>query len=258
MDRDCADMQAKLAALADGTLAPSERDEVLREVGQRPGLAGELQSQRDALGMLATIESVTAPESLHRSVESLLRAAPRRRRSRRLRLQLSAAGALAASAVAALAIALTSSGPGRPTVLRAAEAALGRSTLPAPAPNPRSRDELRRSVDSIAYPYWQDRLGWRATGARTDTVGGRQVTTVFYAPDRGAGAATGRVGYAIVAGDALPMPAGGKTIDAHGIRFRTLRSENATVLTWRRAGHTCILVARGVSTATLVRLASWQ
>jgi hypothetical protein len=262
MDRDCADMQAKLAALADGTLAPSERDEVLRQVGRQPELAGALQAQRDALSVLARVEGVRAPESLHRSVESIVRSAaapapaPRRRRSRRLRLQVAAAGALAAAALAITLAGTTSPGP--PTVLRAAQAALRPSTLPAPAPSPTRRGKLRRSVDGIAYPYWQDGLGWRATGARTDSLDGRLVSTVFYAPERGTGSASRRIGYAIVAGDALAMPAGGMTIESHGIRFRALHAGNATILTWRRAGHTCILVARGgVSTATLVRLASW-
>ncbi len=276
MDRDGADMQAKLAALADGTLAPGEREQALRQVDRQPELADELRTQRDALSVLASVESVRAPESLHRSVESLMRSTPapasRGRRSRRLRLQVGVAGALAAAAAAAaLAIALTSSdpgpgsgpgpssGPGGPTVLRAAEAALGPSTLPAPAPSRTRRGELARSMDSVAYPYWQDSLGWRASGARTDSVDGRQVSTVFYVPDGGAGPASRRIGYAIVAGDALAMPAGGRMIESHGIRFRALHAGDATVLTWRRAGHTCILVARGgVSTATLVRLASWE
>jgi hypothetical protein len=109
-----------------------------------------------------------------------------------------------------------------------------------------------RSVDGIHFPYWEHALGWRASGARVDEVAGHQSTTVFYTS-----AGNARVGYTILAGRALPVPAG-QTLDRGGIVFHVLGNHGTTVLTWRRAGHTCILAARGVPPGTLARLASWQ
>jgi hypothetical protein len=91
-----------------------------------------------------------------------------------------------------------------------------------------------------------------------DHLGARSVTTVFYAARDGAHASSGRIGYAIVAGSALPLPRGGTEVTDRGIAFHLLHTRGATVLTWRRAGHTCILAARGVSNVTLVHLAAWE
>ncbi len=44
----------------------------------------------------------------------------------------------------------------------------------------------------------------------------------------------------------------------HGVSFHVLSHANPTIVTWREAGHTCILTARGVSAGTLMRLATWQ
>src|SRR5579872_7515156 len=61
------------------------------------------------------------------------------------------------------------------------------------------------------------RVGWRAVGARTDTVGGRVVTTVLYADRRGR-----RIGYSIVAGSALAIPAGNAMVVRRGRGFHVL------------------------------------
>lgn len=258
MKRDSSQMQARLAALADGTLAPGEREQLLEQIGQRPELAGELERQRQALSVLATLQSTRAPDTLRRTVESLAASAPPAKRRDPLRLRLAAAGALAALAAAGLAIVLTTSNQSQPTLMQAADVALRAATLPAPPESPTRHDELARSVEGIPYPYWQDSLGWQATGARTDRIAGRTVNTVFYAPQARAGSASKRIGYAIVTGDTLALPASGRVIHERGIRLELLRSDGATVLTWRRAGHTCILVGRGVSGAQLARLATWQ
>jgi hypothetical protein len=214
------------------------------------------------VAILSSLESVQAPASLHGAVASMVADASsspaRRRGGNPLRLRLAAAGALAAAALAALALALTANGPRGPRVLQAADAALRPATLPAPAQSANRQGQLTRSVEGIAYPYWQDSLGWRATGARTDRLGGRTITTVFYAPVHGAKAYGQRIGYAIVAGSALPDPGAGSTVNVKGVRFDVLSSDGATVVTWRRAGHTCILVGRGVDSARLMKLATWE
>lgn len=260
MDHERPDIQAQLAALADGTLAPGDRERLLEQIDHSSELREEAVRQRHAVTLMDTLGSVKAPAELHDSVAALSTRATRRRRPRRraLRLQLAGAGALAAIAFAALVIALTTGSSGGPTLLQAADVALRPATLPAPAQSARRPGRLARSVDGIAYPYWQDSLGWGAAGARVDRLGSRTITTVFYKPQSARPAVSGRIGYAIVAGRALPIPGGGSQVDEKGIAFHVLTSRGTTIVTWRRAGHTCILVARDVSGATLIHLASWQ
>jgi hypothetical protein len=147
----------------------------------------------------------------------------------------------------------TGGGTSAPTVLQASSAGLRAATGAAPAESPHDPRLLAVSAAGIAYPYWGRKLGWNAVGARTDTVGGRTVTTVFYADSRAR-----RIGYSIVAGPALAIPVGASTTRRHGVSFDVLSRANPTVLTWREAGHTCILTARGVDAGTLMRLAAWQ
>jgi hypothetical protein len=203
------------------------------------------------------LRAVSAPPELHAAVRSLLSDAPApapRRRSAAWRL--APVGALVAAGAIIAALLVGSSGTSTPTVQEAAVLALRPATLPSPSESRQRRGVLVRSVDGIAFPYWKHELGWRTSGARTDQIAGRRATTVFYTPEASAGGSA-RVGYTILAGDALPMP-NAQTITRHGIQFRVLADHGATVLTWRRAGHTCILAARGVPATTLAHLASWE
>jgi hypothetical protein len=246
--------------------------------------------QRSALAHMRSLETVRAPDSLHRSIERMASdaaaLAPRRRMlrlpsgpalrppagralgppggralrppagralgppgGRALRPRLAGAGALAAAAVAVVAILLGSGGQPAPTVLDASRVALAPATLASPAEDPRDRSHLEASVEGLPYPYWGDWRGWPAAGARRDRLGGRSITTVFYAAHGGA-----RIGYAIVAGRPLPEPSAGTALNRGGVRFRVLDAAGATIVTWREAGHTCILAARGVDASTMVRL----
>lgn len=245
-----------MAALADGTIAVEQRQRLLAEVSESANLTATLDRQRKAVAMTGVLEELRAPPALQRSIQSLVAEAsdPKRARSRR-RLLPSLVASGAAGLAAALAILIAGHSPTNPTVLRAAQLAQQPAALPAPAESVSDRQALDVSVEGIAYPYWQGTLGWQAAGARTDTLAGRTVTTVFYErPDASYGR---RVGYAIVSGRALPLPHGATVVQS-GITFKVLRDHGATVVTWRRAGHTCVLVARGVATDTLVRLASWE
>lgn len=218
------------------------------------------------LAQLRALESVRAPESLHRAIEQMVGDAvtrPLRRRfalprtesssgmrgARSLWPRLASAGALIAAAVAVLAIVLGSGGQPAPTVLEAARVALAPATLPSPAENPRDRSKLDASVEGLAYPYWGGRRGWPATGARRDRLDGRAVATVFYTTPRGA-----RIGYAIVAGRPLAEPSAGSVLVRGGVHFRVLSANGATVVTWREAGHTCVIAGRGVPARAMVRL----
>jgi hypothetical protein len=168
--------------------------------------------------------------------------------------RLAAAVAFAAAVAVVLVLVLTSGGTtSAPTVLQAASSGLRATTGTAPTESPHNPHLLAVSAAGIDYPYWGGKLGWGAAGARTDTVGGRTVTTVFYTDSRAR-----RIGYSIVSGAALAIPAGSASVQRHGVSFHVLGHANPTIVTWREAGHTCILTARDVSAGTLMRLATWQ
>jgi hypothetical protein len=135
---------------------------------------------------------------------------------------------------------------------RASALTLLPATAAAPPESRRHRAELAASVDGVSFPYWGRRFGWRATGSRTDVVGGRTIRTVFCSDGRGRG-----VGYAIVAGVPAPLWAGGSVTLLGGTPFRLLTENGTPVVSWLRDGHLCIVSARDVDSATLVRLASW-
>jgi hypothetical protein len=211
---------------------------------------------------------VQAPDSLHREVESLI--AARSQLARRGRVtgssgggvrslgrprRLAAAGALAAVAAVAVAIA-TSSGGGTSSALSLREASaltLRPATASAPVEDMGNRAQLRVAVDGVSFPYWGERFGWRSTGARTDRVGGRAVTTVFYTDNSGR-----RIGYAIVAGTPAPPSSGGVVAWREKTPYRLLTENGTAVVTWLRNGHLCVVSGRGVGSATLLRLASWS
>lgn len=214
--------------------------------------------------------NVRAPAELHLRVQELIdERAPRserrgeslrrdRRPARRLggafampRLRWQFGGALAVLA-AGLALLLGLPGGGStPFSLRQASAlTLGPARLAAPMENPGHPDQLARNVDGVAFPYWEDSIGWRSTGARVDRLDGRSVTTVFYTDRHGQ-----RIGYAIIAGTA-PRVGGGKLRWRGGVAYRLTSEDGAQVVAWDRNGHLCVIAGRGISSSTLLRLAS--
>ena len=281
MSREPEDIHAMLAALADGTLPEERRESLLARVGESPELARELEDQRRAVALVRSLDRVEAPTLLRRSIELASTgdlataagegrpggvdggaAAPsgrardrnaRRSLSPRRRPRLAAALAVAAAVAVVLVLVIPGATTTAPTVLQASSSALRTATRAAPAESPHNPHLLAASAAGIYYPYWDGKLGWRAVGARTDTVGGRTVTTVFYTDSRAR-----RIGYSIVSGAALAIPSGDASVQRHGVSFHVLSHTDPTIVTWREAGHTCILTARGVSAATLMRLATWQ
>ena len=202
---------------------------------------------------------VRAPQALHRRVQEMVASpAPRRRgwgglMHGRLRPTL-AAMAVAAAVGAALAL-LSGGSPhpaSAPTVSAASRLTLSAATLGAPHESRAHATQLNVAVDGVAFPYWDERFGWRASGTRTDTIGGRSVTTVFYSAPSGR-----RIGYAIVGGTPAPTVSGGTVVWHGGVAYRLRQVGDVPVLTWQRDGRLCVLSGRGVSGATLVRLASW-
>jgi hypothetical protein len=204
----------------------------------------------DAPEALRALDVVVAPDSLRLAVAETVAGAERARPRARLRLggALAVSGAVAAVLLVVLAIGGGDSGPAPPGVRAVAPLALRAATAPAPAA--RSGGELLRAqAGPIAFPTWT-RVGWHAVGARTDTVGGHDVQTVFYAD-----AAGRRIGYAIA--DAPLSVSGGQLVTRRGARLRVLDRGATSIVTWRRDGRTCILAGHGVPVGRLLTLASY-
>jgi len=204
---------------------------------------------------LRVLDDVVAPDRLRLALADRVadaRRAPARERRLpgRLRGVLAAAGAVAAVLVVLglFANRILDDGSPPPSVRAVAPLALRAATAPAPAARPGGELLAARS-GPIAFPAWT-RVGWRAVGARRDTVGGHDVRTVFYLD-----AAGQRIGYAIADGR-LPV-AGGQLVTRRGAQLRVLARGATSVVTWRRDGRTCILAGRGVPVERLLTLASY-
>jgi hypothetical protein len=162
-------------------------------------------------------------------------------------------GAVAAAAVAgALVAGLTGGGSSGLTVREASALTLREATAAAPPHSKGDRPTLAVTVNGVPFPYWEDRFGWRAMGMRNDRVAGREVTTVFYGNRRGQ-----TIGYSIASGSKPPRIGEGMPVWRGGVRYWLLSVNDMPVVTWLRDGHLCVVSGRGVSGATLLRLASW-
>ncbi len=244
---------ADLTRLADGSLPDAQAADLRARVSSSPELRARLREQQHAVALTQATAQIVAPASVHAAVREQIAARSPRARSRSPRLVWRprvvapfAAGALAA---AVLVIVLLSGGSRSPTVAGTARLALATPTRSAPSVDPSDADLLSLRVDSIAFPAYESRSNWRATGARTDLVDARRVQTVFY------DFAGHRVGYSIVPGAALRVPAGDQNT-INGVRYVTSSSGSAELVTWRRDGHTCVIAGRRVSAHTLLRLAT--
>ncbi len=210
--------------------------------------------QHEQVRALIRAVNVSAPAGLRRRVQAMV--APRERSNAELirsRLRPTLAAMVVAAALGAT-IALVSGGSAEsPSVSQASALTLHAATLPAPRQSSANRSELDAAVNGVAFPYWGDRLGWHASGARADTIGGRTIRTVFYQSASGA-----RIGYAIVAGTPAPHVGGGTVVWHDGVAYRLLNLHGAPVVAWQRDGRLCVLSGRGVSAASLLRLASWD
>jgi hypothetical protein len=225
---------------------------------------------------------VRAPEELHEQVQALARrrrklpwgrrvrggeadapeerrtngflAGPRAATGRAAPLLSWRLGAAVAAAAIAGALVAGLSGAGSPglSVRQASALTLREPTGAAPSQSKRDRDTLAVAVNGVAFPYWEDRFGWRAVGTRSDRVAGREVTTVFYSDGSGA-----RIGYAIASGAKPPRIHEGMVATRRGTHYWLLNVNGMPVVTWLRGGHLCVVSGRGVDRATLLHLASW-
>jgi len=238
---------AELAALADGTLPPGRRAEVEARVAASPELRQLFERQRRAVLASQGLAAEEVPASLRAAVEarrSGLGVKPGRARRLVPRAALAGAAAGAAAVVAAIVL---GGGPGAPTVADAASLAMQAPTAPAPAPA--GETTLAVAVEGVAFPNLA-RYGWHPLGMRRGRIDGRDGTVVFY------GRNGRRLGYVIVAGAGLARPSGGQATSIGRVQYQTLRVSGRLAVTWRRDGHTCVLIGQATR-AELLRLASW-
>jgi anti-sigma factor RsiW len=244
--------EEELAALADGSLSPERRAAVEELLEGSPELVARLEEQERAVAVIrSAADTVEAPAALRAQIEAQRRPRPTTTHARR---RYAWAGGLAVAAVAAVALALVltlpENVPGGPSVAEGAVVA----TRPATAPPPQASSStlLARNVEGVPFPNWAKKYGWKATGIRVDTLGGRRLTTVFY--EKGAR----RIGYTIVAGSALKAPPGALRVRREGTELRLLAVDGRRVVTWQRRGRTCILSGVGMDAPTLTKLAAWN
>jgi hypothetical protein len=213
----------------------------------------EAELERVAATIRKASSEVRAPAELRQRVEDLRGGptAPAKPRPWWTRFP-AVATATAAVAAAVLAIVILPGG-GEPSVTEAAALAEQPAAGPAPAAEPGQPTLLAASFEGLSYPEWEREFGWRAVGERTDELDGRDTHTVFYENADGA-----RIGYTIVAGDALPDPPGAKRSVVDGVELAAFQADGANGVTWLRGGHSCVLAGEGVERSTLLELAAWK
>jgi hypothetical protein len=125
------------------------------------------------------------------------------------------------------------------------------ATQPATQPTPASEGALLdRSFEGVAFPDWTRDFGWMADGARTDTVDGRETSTVFYTHHGH------RIAYTVVGGE--PLEPTGETLQRDGVEIHRFTDGDRTVVTFERGGRTCVIAGHVMDPDTLVKLAAWQ
>jgi hypothetical protein len=207
-------------------------------------MSGETRHEELGAAIRQAAETIHAPATL-RATLAEQQERRGRRTSRVTRMRLAAAGAIAA----ALAVVVVLTTGATPRVQDVAAAALQAPERPGPA----EVDDrfIAAEIAGIRFPYWEDGWGWKAVGARTDTVAGRRALTVIYAR-KGRG-----VHYTVVEGEPLKVPASAKRIRVDGWRAAILRQGDADVVVWERNGHTCILASTMVSGERMARFIPW-
>jgi hypothetical protein len=247
------DIDPQIAGLADGSLTGAERDELAARVEASPALRTQLREQERAVALMRATDQIVAPASLRATINELTASAPAARFRHipfprwRPRLFVPLATGLA---VAIVAVVIAVQGTSAPTVTQTAHLALSAATAPAPAEEAVDHDLLSAHVGSVRFPSYADTVGWRATGARRDSLNGRTVTTVFYNTPSGI-----RAGYSVVSGSPLADP-DGQSVTTHGIRYTFARVGSARLITWRLGGHTCVIAGHSLSNRTLLALAA--
>ena len=241
---------AELAALADGSLPDKRRAGAQARVDASPEVAALVADQRRALEAVRSA-APSAPERLRLRVER-----ERRRRApvARRRGAALAAGRTAAAALASLIVVLVLPGgsPGAPSIVQAAALATRPPVQHAPAQYDHQPALLNIENAGIRFPDWKASFSWRAVGSRSDDFHGRRAVTVHYRwKDR-------QLAYTILSGSALSVPGAFARVVRNGVEIKSLVLGGRRIVTWRRAGHTCVITAQRVPLESLRELAAWK
>jgi ferric-dicitrate binding protein FerR (iron transport regulator) len=237
---------AELAALADGSLPERRRAAAQALVDGSPELRELLDEQRRAIARVQAFDA-PAPAGLRSQLRD-----SRRGSGRRAPFRPAVAIGAAVAVVAIAAVVLRGAGSADPTVIAAAGLAQRGPSAAAPPPERGRPRLLAADVAGVSFPNYTARFGWRAVGARADSLEGRATRTVFYA--RGAR----RIAYTIVSGRALAPPGGAQRVVREGTELRFVARAGTTLVTWERGGHTCVLSGSGVPARELLDLAGWK
>jgi hypothetical protein len=212
-------------------------------------------AERGRLLIAAAVAETMAPLALRERIEADSRSEARsgaRSRSRGVLGWLLPAGGLAAAAAVVLVLVLGNANA--PSVLATASLATAGPVLPAPAEDNTNRAVLKASMEGVPFPYWGDSFQWKAVGARDDTIEDRRARTVFYDNAKGL-----RAAYTILGGDKIDAPSGSRKQTRRGIQLWITQDKGRRIVTWTRAGHTCVLSAPlAVPEQKLLELASWK
>jgi anti-sigma factor RsiW len=236
---------AELCAFADGTLPAERRAAVEARVAADPQLQELVDRQRRSVAATRALADEPVPWSLQAAVEK--QRGTRRTRSSWLAPRLGLAGAAAAAVVAIVAVSL-SGGPAAPSVADAAQ--LAARPPSEPAPSSAGATTLAANVEGVVFPDLRQAYGWRPVGARHGKLDGRKATVVYY--EKGGR----RIAYAIVSDGGLPRPSDARSTVIGGERYQALRLAGRPAVTWRRDGHTCVLIG-SAPRSELLRLASY-
>jgi hypothetical protein len=213
-------------------------------------------AERGRALIAAAVAETMAPLALRERIEADSRRAAKRGagarwRSRGMLGLLLPAGGLVAAAV--VAVVLTLGGSNAPSVLATASLATRGPVLPAPAEDMSNKAVLRASIQGVPFPYWGDSFQWKAVGARDDRIEDRSAKTVFYENPKGV-----RAAYTILGGDKIYAPSSARKQTRAGIELWLAQDQGRRIVTWTRAGHTCVLSAPlAVPEQKLLELASW-
>ncbi len=244
--------EAELTRLADGSLPQSRQAELRAQIRESPELTAALAEQQRAVAMLRAVDQ-PAPDALRSRIDGLTGAGAASRRERhrpRWRRAVILPGLTAVAALVAVLVVVIGAGSGAPTVPQAARLALASATIPAPGVDPAQPKNLKPAGAPIPFPSWGATTGWKPSGARSDTVDGRRITTIYYTSPHGR-----RIGYAITSGRPLSGAHGIEVVHRYGTRFELARESGARLITWVRSGHTCVIAGRFVTYRTLLALA---
>jgi anti-sigma factor RsiW len=235
-------VDADLVLFVDGRLGHDRASALEARAAADPALRHRIDLVRAGRDQLRAAAAATeAPFDLRRRIDALIAQPPRARPRWRPLAVLAGAGA---TLVVVIALVLGAGGPSVGDVLDAAGGAPVATVTPTGGPL------LKVQVEGTRFPDYEEKFGWRAVGQHEDEVDGRLVRTVDYRKGND------EVSYSIVAGDALEEP-DGDDLEAEGTRLRQVG--DATVVTWRRGGHTCVMEgSSGVSLDTVAELAGWK